>query len=315
MNWLRSTMLPAEGSAHARGVDDLYMFLVWLSVFFFVLIAGITLYFVYKYRRREEHVLTPNISHHLGLELTWSIIPLIIVIGIFFWGFNDYMAAGVAKNDALEIQVTGRKWNWAFEYPDGSRDVKNLHVPVGRPVRLIMSSEDVLHDFYIPDMRMKQDVIPNRYVELNFTPLTVGKKQVFCAEYCGKGHSEMMAELYVDSPADYEKFLREGPEELKNMPLPELGKYVWENKGCSQCHSLDGSRISGGGPSFKGIWNKMEKMNDGQMVMVDENYVRQSIDEPQARIVSGFEPIMPSFKGLIRDREYLGVMAFIKSLK
>jgi len=307
-------MLPAEGSSYAREVDTLYLFLVWLSVFFFVLIAGLMGWFVWRYRKsRSRGGPTPYITHHTGLELVWSVIPLLILIGIFFWGFHGFIKANVAPGDALEIQVTGKKWLWTFEYPNGTRSINSIHVPVGRPVKLVMSSEDVIHSFFIPSFRVKQDVLPNRYTELWFDPVKPGVHQVFCAEYCGKSHSDMMAKIYVDDQAAYEKWLEEGDEELKKMPLPELGKLIYETRGCNTCHSIDGT--PGQGPSFKGIWGQQHKFADGSTAVVDANYIRKSVLEPQAQVRAGYEPIMPTFQGLLREREILAVIEYIKSLR
>lgn len=314
MNWLRDLILPMQGSAHAREVDGLYLFLVWLSVFFFVLISAMLGWFVWRYRKsRATGGPTPYITHHTGLELTWSVIPLLVLIVIFFWGFHGFIEAGVAPNDAMEIQVTGKKWLWTFEYPNGTRSINSLHVPVGKPVKLVMSSEDVIHSFFLPDFRVKQDVLPNRYTQLWFNPEKAGVYQVFCAEYCGKSHSDMLAKVSVDDEATYKKWLEEGDEELKKMPLPELGKLIYENRGCATCHSVDGTR--GQGPSLKGIWGHEQKLADGKTALVDGNYIRESILEPQAKIAVGFEPIMPTFQGLLREREILGVIEYIKSLK
>jgi cytochrome c oxidase subunit 2 len=176
-----------------------------------------------------------------------------------------------------------------------------------------MTSEDVIHSFFVPTFRIKKDVLPGRYTEEWFEATSPGVHQVFCAEYCGKGHSDMMAKIHVDDDAAYQKWLIEGDESLKTMPLPELGKMVHENRGCATCHSLDGTR--GQGPSWKGIWGNVHQMQDGAQVKVDENYIRESILEPQTHVVQGYEPIMPTFKGLLRDREVLGVIEFIKQLK
>ena len=313
MNWLRDWMLPSQGSEYGRDYDFMYMSLVWFSAVFFVLIAGLLLYFVVRYKRRENDGPTPHITHNLKLELAWSIIPLILVIGIFFWGFNGYMNATVSPGDALEIQVIGKKWLWTFEYPDGMRTINEIHVPVNRAVRLIMTSEDVIHSFFIPGMRIKQDVVPGRYTEEWFLPEKTGFLQVFCAEYCGKEHSTMRAKIFVDDAAKYAEWLEKGDEQTQTMPLQELGLRVWENRGCKQCHSTDGVR--GQGPSFKNIWGKMEKFTDGKSALVDANYVRESMMQPQAKIVAGFEPIMPTFQGLLREREILGVIEYIKSLQ
>ncbi len=323
MNWLRDYMLPVQGSVYAGKVDDLYMFLIWLSAFFFFLVAGIIAWCVINYRRRPGRK-SAHITDHLGLELTWSIVPLILVTGVFFWGVSGYMEASVAPGDALEITVTARKWNWAFEYPDGSRTASEIHVPVGKPVKFLLMSEDVLHDFFVPAMRVKHDVLPNRYTEVWFTPSIKspigadGKAVPFlitCAEYCGKGHSDMQAKLFVDDDVTYKKWVEEGGDEWKSMTPAAFGKLLWESKGCATCHSIDGSPVAGGGPSWKGIYSTMQPMSDGKAFMADENYIRESIMVPGAKIVKGYDNIMPSFQGLLRDREVNALIAFMKTLK
>lgn len=313
MTWFREWMMGPQASEHAAKVDDLYLFIFWLTMAFFVLICYLTVVFAWKYRRKKEGVLTIELKHNLWLEIAWSIIPLILVIGIFFWGFNDYAAASVAPNDALEIHVTGKKWSWTFEYPDGTRSIRSLHVPVNKPVRLILTSEDVLHAFFIPSLRTKTDVIPGRYVDINFTATVPGRHQVFCAEYCGRDHSGMMADLFVDSPEKYAEWLEKGDEELYKMKPSDLGKMVWEMKGCNSCHTVDGAK--GEGPSFKGLYGRTEKFTDGSTMVVDENYIRESILNPQAKVVAGYEPVMPTFQGLLREIEIKGVIAYIKELK
>ncbi len=310
MNWIRSFWLPPQGSAYAREVDQLFVFLVWLSVFFFVLVAGLTFWSVFRYRRRPGRK-TPHITDHFKLELTWSVIPLLLVIGVFFWGVDGYMKASVAPNEALEITVTAKKWVWQFEYPDGTRTLNEVHVPANKPVRFVMTSEDVIHSFFAPDMRVKADVLPNRYTDVWFQPTAEGLHRLTCAEYCGKGHSDMSAKVWVDSPAKYQKWLEEGGDEWKTMSVKDYGALLYESKGCSTCHTLDGSRSQG--PSYKAIFGKMEKMSDGKEVKVDENYVRESMLNPSAKVVAGFEPIMPTFQGMLREREINALIEFIKA--
>jgi len=310
MNWLRSIILPVEGSTYARQVDDLYIFIILVSAFFFLLVAGLIAFFVWRYRRRGPDDVTPNITHNLKLEVAWSVIPLILVIVIFFWGFRSYMEARVAPGDALEIQVVGRQWLWQFEYPDGTRTINEIHVPVGRPVRLILSSEDVIHSFYVPSFRVKMDALPNRYTDLWFEPREVGVHTLFCAEFCGTGHSDMVGSIYVDTEEQYQQWLEVGDETTQAMPLPELGAILYESRGCSTCHSLDGTVRDG--PSFLGVFGGTHAMNDGSSFLVDENYMRESILDPQARIRSGFQGVMPTFQGLLRDREISALIEFIK---
>lgn len=313
MNWFRDFLLPPGASTQVGEMDGLFMFITLLTVFFFFFNGALIVYAVKRWRRRSEKEVTPHITHDTRLELIWSVIPLIVVMIIFFWGFRGYVKAWVVPNDAMEIIVTGKKWLWEFEYPDGTRTLNDLHVPVNQPVKLVLTAEDVIHSFYIPEFRLKRDAIPGRYTELWFNATKPGVYQVFCTEYCGRGHSDMLARIFVDTPEQYETFLREGDEQVRKMPLKELGRLVWENKGCAACHSLDGSR--GQGPSWKGIWNQRHKAADGKEYLVDAEYIRQSILMPQAVIVQGYEPIMPTYQGLLREREILAVIEFIKELQ
>ena len=311
MEWLRSLVLPPQGSAYASQVDGLYMFLIWLSLFFFLLIAGLAIYSAIRWRHKPGDV-TPHISHNTTLEVTWTIIPLFLVIMIFFWGFKGYLAASVPPGDATEIQITAQKWNWTFEYPDGNRAINELHIPLGKPVKFIMSSQDVIHDFFVPDMRVKHDILPNRYTEVWFTPTVPGKHHVECAEYCGKGHSDMAATIYVDTPKDYDKWLETGGVD-PNMPLPQMGALLYQTKGCATCHSIDGTR--GTGPSWRGVYGSSQPLSDGTSVMADDNYIRESILVPGAKVVKGYDNVMPVFQGLLRDREVNALIAYIKTLK
>jgi cytochrome c oxidase subunit II len=313
MTWLRNWMMGEQASTLAPNIDNLFMFISAVNTFFFVLICACIVIFVRKYRRKSADDFTPHITHNQTLEIVWSVVPLIILIGIFFWGFHGYVTAQIAPANAIEIQVTGKKWVWQFEYPDGMRTLNSFHVPVNRPVRLVMNSEDVLHSFFIPAFRIKKDVLPVRYTEEWFHATKPGVYQIFCTEYCGKGHSDMLARVFVDDDAQYQKWLKEGDEEIQKLPLKELGAMVHENRGCATCHSLDGTR--GQGPSWKGIYGQTHQFADGSTALVDENYIRQSILEPQAHVVQGYEPIMPTYKGLLRDREILGAIEFIKTLK
>jgi cytochrome c oxidase subunit 2 len=221
----------------------------------------------------------------------------------------------------MEISVTAKQWLWQFEYPDGSRTINDIHVPVNKPVKFTMTSEDVLHDFFVPDMRVKHDIIPGRYTQIWFTPTVLGKHNFTCAEYCGKDHSGMKGELTVDNDADFAKFLETGGTEWEDyfngkdpMKTPALwGKLTYERVGCNSCHTVDGSKSKG--PSWKGIFGKMEKLKDGTSVLVDENYMRESMMNPQAKVVDGFDPIMPTFQGLLKPNQVNGLVAYIESLK
>lgn len=311
--WLRSILMPSAGSEYAGRVDSLYMFLVWLSVFFFALIAGLLVYSVVRFRRRRAGEMTPNITHNTKLEIVWSVIPTIMLVGIFFWAFQTYMDAAVSPADALEIKVTAKKWLWEFEYPNGVRTLNELHLPANKPVKFVMISEDVIHSFFVPTMRVKQDVLPGKYTQLWFEPQETGVHQLFCTEYCGRGHSDMLAKVHVEDQKKYEEWLETGGDAGKNMPLAEFGRMLYSSRGCETCHSLDGTRKDG--PSFKGIFGHEVKLSTGATVTADENYIRESILLPQSKIVAGFEGIMPTFQGVLREREIQALVEFIKEQK
>ncbi len=313
MSFLERMFLPPQASTHAKIVDDVFMFVTWVNIVFFLIVTGAAIWFSIKYKRRGPNDRTPHVTHNLTLELVWSIIPLFIVMIIFFWGFQTYMVARIAPNDSFEVQATAKKWLWAFEYPDGTRSINELHVPFGRPVRVVLSSEDVLHAFFLKDFRVKSDVLPNRYTEVWFEANKPGEYVLQCAEYCGKDHSMMRGKVFVDSKADYDRFIANGPADWATMPPAELGKMTYEQAGCVSCHSIDGSK--GQGPTWKGIYGQSHQFVDGTSAVVDENYIRQSIENPQGKIVKGFEGIMPTYQGLLREKQINGVIAYIKSLK
>ena len=312
MEWLTRWMMPPQGSEFAGEVDFVYMALFWLSVVLFIGIAYPAVYFAWKYRYKPGRV-TPHQTHNTFLEILWSVLPLLLCVGIFFWGVNGWMKFNVAPGEAMEIQVTAKQWLWTFEYPDGSRTVNDVHVPVNKPVRFVMTSDDVLHDFFVPDMRVKHDIVPGRYTQVWFTPTVLGLHTVTCAEYCGKGHSDMQAKLTVETEDKFKEWIATGGTEWMNYTPVDWGKMQREEKGCATCHSVDGTK--GQGPSWKGIYGKMETLNDGKTVLVDDAYIRESMMFPQAKIVKGFDPIMPTFQGLLHEQDIRGLTAYIKSLK
>ena len=318
MEWLRSALLPPQGSAFAAEIDFVYMAILWLSIVLFLGIVGAEVYFCWRYRYVAGRR-TPHQTHNTQLEIIWSVLPLLLCVGLFFWGLNGYMKFAVAPGDAMEIQVVGKQWLWQFEYPDGTRSVNEMHVPVNKTIHLVMTSEDVLHDFYIPDMRIKRDIIPNRYVEIWFTPIqsAIGEHVSTCAEYCGKGHSDMKAKVFVDTQADYDKWMATGGTEFEQYAPEAWGKIQWDRKGCATCHSIDGAKSKG--PTWKGIFGKpvTVKTSEGKTVTVtvDETYLRESMMQPAAKVVDGFENIMPTFQGLLRENEIRGLVAYIKSLQ
>jgi cytochrome c oxidase subunit 2 len=320
MDWLRNWMMPPQGSEYAKEIDTVYMALFWLSVVLFLMIAVPAIYFAWRYRYRPGRV-TPHQTHNTAMEIVWSVLPLILCVGIFFWGLIGYFKYAVAPGESMEISVTAKQWLWQFEYPDGSRTINDLHVPINKPVRFVMTSEDVLHDFFVPNMRVKADVIPGRYTEVWFTPTELGKTFFTCAEYCGKDHSGMRGTLTIDNDAEFAKWMATGGTEweeyckegVATKPCSEWGKLQWERKGCNSCHTVDGSKSKG--PSWKGIYGKQEKLRGGATVLVNDDYLKESMMNPQAKVVDGFDPIMPTFQGLLKDHEIRGLIEYIKSLQ
>jgi len=306
-----SILFPPQASTFAKDVDSLYYFIHYLSIFFWVLIVAGIVFFAWRWRRGHKEGAAP--SHNLPLELTWSIIPLVLVISIFLWGFKSFMHMSRSPGDATDVHVTAQKWSWSFEYPNGMKAMNELHVVLDKPVRLIMTSNDVIHSFYVPSFRNKMDVIPGRYTTFWFQPTMLGEQQVFCTEFCGDGHSEMLAKIIVHTQEDYDAWVKANATEDTTTPLPELGEKLFTSKACFTCHSVDGSTKVG--PSFKGIYGHEVSLTDGSKATVDENYIRESVLQPNAKVVAGFAPVMPSFQGQLTDREINGLIEYIKSLK
>lgn len=307
-----SFWFPEQASVTASSTDWLFGFILWISVFFMVLIVGLMLTFLWSYRRRAGVEAEHTTTHHTPLELLWTIIPTILVIIIFYFGISGYVDIRTPPANAREVQVTGQKWKWLFTYPNGVVDPE-LHVVVNEATRLVMRSEDVIHSLYIPSFRMKMDVVPGRYAKMWFTPTEVGEHHVFCAEYCGTDHSGMRSRVIVHTPEQYQAWLEEADKAAEKADPVELGQKIYKTRGCETCHSIDGSRLIG--PSFKGAFGRVETLSDGSKITVDEAYIHESIVDPQAKIVAGYAPVMPTFKGKLKDVEIHGVVEFIKSLK
>jgi len=304
--------LPAQSSTIADKVDFVWDVTLWVSVFFFVLITVLMGVFVWKYRGRRGQGTTATHDHNTPLELTWTIIPTLIVVVIFWLGFETYLNMATPPQNAMTIQVTGQKWKWLFTYPNGWVD-ESLHVPADTDVALVMTSEDVIHSFYVPSFRVKKDVVPGRYSRLWFNAREPGEYQAFCTEYCGTDHSAMLAKVVVHEPGGYEKWLADASNLFDKYTLPQIGEIYYTKYGCKSCHSLDGTRVIG--PSFQGIWGSEHALADGSRVVVDENYIRESILEPQAKVVAGYDPVMPTFKGRFKDEDVTAMIEYIKTLK
>jgi cytochrome c oxidase subunit 2 len=339
--------LPEQMSTVAADIDWLYYFIYWLSVVLFVAIVGAMVYWAIKYRERKGHKAEPT-GHNLPLEIAWTIAPLFVLVFLFHKGFQGYMDLDIAPAGAMEIRVNAKQWSWEFVYPNGGSSDK-LHVPVHKPVKLVMASADVLHSFFAPALRVKRDVVPGMYTTVWFEATHTGKDDIFCAEYCGgrsqgangelpyqpsedrdnpypsgqaTGHWAMHSMVYAETPEDFAKFMKSIGDPCdqflaqgKTCPADVAavqGQKLYSSKGCVACHTTTGAKLVG--PTWKGIWSKTESTDKGQ-VTVDENYVRESILDPQAKLVAGFPPTMPTFRGQITDAEIDEIIAFIKSLK
>ena len=307
--------MPPGSSTIAGEVDALFYFMVYASIVFFAIVVFGLVFFGLRYRRKsgQEAVPTAGISHNTKLELLWSIIPTILVVIVFFWGFNVYLKMNVVPKDAIEIKATGQKWFWSFDYPEGISTVNELVVPIGKPVKILLSSRDVIHSFFVPDFRVKMDALPNRYTVTWFEATQLGNHDLFCAEFCGDKHSDMIGNVKVVTEREYNEWLGTGAEVGDDITPVEYGAQLFRSRACNTCHNIDGKAAVG--PPLNGIFDKAITLADGRQVIVDENYIRESILEPQASVVAGYQPVMPTYQGLLKDRQIDALIAYIKSLK
>ncbi len=305
-----SFWMPPQVSTVAHSVDWLFNFILAISVFFFILIVVVMVVFVIKYRRREGQTAEASPSHNTALEVTWTAIPVVLVVIIFFFGFKGFLDMATPPANAYEVLVEGQKWNWTFIYPNGYSD-SNLHVPVDRPVQLVMSSADVIHSLYVPAFRIKMDVLPGRYTKAWFEATEPGEYDLFCAEYCGTSHSDMLAHVIVHPVGEFETWLEKASDFLETMTPVDAGRKLFQMRGCTQCHSMDGSAKTG--PTLLDVFGRTETMVGGASVVVDENYIRESILEPNAKVVAGFEPVMPTYQGRLKDAEIMAIIEYLKA--
>jgi cytochrome c oxidase subunit 2 len=302
-------LFPESASTMASRVDALYFFLLAVSAFFSALIAGLIVYYAVKYRRRSPDAVGANIHGGLVLELTWTIIPFLITMVIFVWGASVFFAMSRPPDETLNVYVVGKQWMWKFQHLDGQREINELHVPVGRAVKLIMTSEDVIHDVFVPAFRVKADVLPGRYTSIWFQPTVPGRYHLFCAEYCGTRHSGMIGQVVVMEPMAYQAWLSGGSAEGS---LASAGSKLFQDLACNTCHRPD---AQGRGPVLEGLFGKTQMLQNGETIVVDEAYVRESILTPGAKITAGFQPIMPAFQGLVTEEQLLELIEYVKSLQ
>ena len=302
-------LFPEQASTIAPRVDNLYFFIVAVTAFFAVLVSVVVIVFAVKYRTNDPLAVGARIHGSIPLELGWSIIPFIIAIVIFGWAADVFFDISRPPDQTLEVYATGKRWMWKFQHIDGQNEINELHVPVGRAVKVTFTSEDVLHSMYFPSFRVKADAIPGRYSTVWFIPSKVGEYHLFCAEYCGTRHSGMVGRVVVMEPAAYQSWLSGT---LGTTSLSQRGEQLFNDLACNTCHRSDGS---GRGPSLVAKFGKQERLDSGATVTIDESYVRESILMPQAKLVLGYKPLMPTFQGLVSEENVLALVEYVKSLQ
>ena len=308
--------LPPRASTLAGRVDDLFTFALLVSLFFSVLIAALLVYFGIKYRMRPDPSpggargvgVTPGSGEPLFLEIAWAAVPLAILLGMFYEGARVFLELSLPPADAEEYFVVARQWMWKVQHPDGPREINELHAPVGRPIKLTMTSEDVIHSFYVPAFRIKQDVLPGRYTTVWFEAEKAGTYHLFCTEYCGTEHSKMVGRVIVMEPARYEEWLAGGGQ---STPVAVTGEGLFQARGCPTCHRPDTAARA---PILNGLVGRTVELADGESLVADEEYVRESILRPRARLVAGYPPIMPAYEGQLSEEEILALISYVRSL-
>jgi|SRR5215472_14755909 len=301
--------IPESASTVSGRVDALYFYLSGVTVFFALLIGGVVTFFVIRYRRRSPYEVPRPIAGSHALETVWSVIPFVIAMSFFVWGARLYFIQYRPPQDAQEIYVVGKQWMWKFQHSTGQREINELHVPVGRKIKLIMTSEDVIHDVFIPAFRIKTDVVPGRYSSQWFEATRPGRFHLFCAEYCGMNHSGMGGWVIVMEPKDYDIWLSGAS---GSQSPATAGQQLFQTLGCASCHGSNGE--GGRGPALQGLFNSQVQLTSGGPVRADESYLRESIVNPQAKIVAGYGPIMPTFQGVVTEEQLVQLVAFVKSL-
>ena len=301
-------IFPEQASVFAKDVDALYFFILATCAFFAIGVSAAVVILGIKYHRTHDGQIGARIEGNLPLELLWSVIPTIIAMFMFGWGASVFYHLRRPPDEALQLYAVGKQWMWKFQHQEGQREINELHIPSGRPIKITISSEDVLHSLYFPAFRTKMDAIPGRYTELWFEAQTPGVYHIFCTEYCGTNHAGMIGSVTVLEPAAYQAWLQGGGE---GGTLAERGARLFESLACNTCH-LDSGQ--GRGPSLQNIVGKTETLQDGSTVVVDEAYLRESILTSQAKIVRGFQPLMPTFQGLVSEENLVALIEHVKSL-
>jgi len=305
---MKFPLFPDQASTIAKPIDQLYFALTGLSALMVMLIFLTITFFLFKYRRGKRVNRGPAHIPQTAIEVTWIVIPLLLMMGVFAWGAHVYFQQQRPPQGAMEINVVGKQWMWKVQHPEGNREINELHVPVGRIVRLILASQDVIHSFYLPAFRTKMDVVPGRYTSEWFQATKIGSYHLFCAEFCGTKHSEMVGRVIVMDPADYENWLSAGQ---PASTMAQEGERIFRELGCSGCH-VGNSVVRA--PPLEGLYGKPVPLQNGQIVKADEGYIRDSILLPNNQITAGYQPLMPTYQGHINEEQLLQLIAYIKSL-
>ena len=301
------SFFPRAASTVAGEIDRIYLFLVGMTAFAAAGIASALIYFAIRYRRRKGHA-AQQVEGSLPLEIFWSAVPLVLWLFVFGWNAKVYLDMHRPPADGMEVLVTGKQWMWKVQHPTGQREINSLHVPVNTPINLTMISEDVIHDFYMPAFRIKRDVVPGMYTRIWFEATEVGTYHLFCAEYCGTKHSEMGGQVVVMDPSDYEAWLEGQPAAASPV---EAGELLFEGQRCETCHSAGSGQR---GPDLAGRFGTVVELEGGREVVFDEEYVRESILEPKAKISKGYAPLMPTYRGQVTETQIQHLIAYLKSL-
>lgn len=302
--------VPDSASTFSWKVDAVYFYLSGITLFFTLLISAILIFFVLRYRRRSPYEIPRPIAGSHKLETLWSVIPFLIAMTIFGWASKVYFEQYSPPQNAVEVYVVGKQWMWKIQHSTGQREINELHVPIGRKIKLIMTTEDVIHSFFVPAFRMKADVVPGKYTTQWFEATKTGTYHLFCAEYCGMNHSGMIGSVIVMESREFDNWLSGNA--ASGTPASQ-GQQLFQSLGCASCHGQNGE--GGRGPTLAGVFGKKTQLQTGESVTVDEGYVRESILNPQAKLVAGFGAIMPTFQGQVREDQLMQLVAFIKSLQ
>jgi cytochrome c oxidase subunit 2 len=302
--------VPESASTISGRVDALYFYLSGVTLFFTILISGVLIFFVIKYRRRTPFEIPRPVAGSHKLETLWSVIPFIIAMSMFAWGAQIFFQNSRPPKNANEIYIVGKQWMWKIQHSTGQREINELHVPTGRKIKLIMTSEDTIHDFFIPAFRIKADVLPGKYTTQWFEATKPGTYHLFCAEYCGMNHSGMIGSVIVMQPTDFDNWLSGN---ASQQSPAVAGQQLFQSLGCVSCHGANGE--GGRGPGLVGLFGSKVFLTNGQTLTADESYIRESIENPSARVVAGFSPIMPTFQGQVTPEQLIQIMSYIKSLQ